>query len=254
MFADVHPTPCYLQRSATDINKTVPAVGPAESGTITTLDKRTRLVLDNKGVSYRAVSNLDGILRLSRGFGCTKAFAEELLAEAFTTRGVLYKIKTAITTLLTRANSDLVSMLPGHTSTWGKWIEVLLFSSPMQSHVRKVKDELCREGEWESLANDTSYKLCLTIIGQNAFNTPEAERDAPIAYDEAAHGIASVKGNTGALAGLRLVYSEGSTCIVEALTSLLTPAHLATVVHVCVLMTHRLHFVEVCNRSAVTFN
>ena len=125
-------------------------------------------------------------------------------------------------------------MLPWHTSTWGKWIEVLLFSSHMQSHVRRVKDELCRKGEWESLSIDTSYKLCLTIIGQNAFNTPEAERDAPIAYDEAAHGIASMKGKTGALAGLRLVYSEGSTCIVEALTSLLTPAHLATVVHVCV--------------------
>lgn len=232
-----------LQRSATLLRRTVrPPLSSAQKD----IDKNIRLILTAEGPEYRnmQIVSTSSSYRRVRNLYYTKGFAEMLKEEVLLSGA---RAKTLLPHLVRKAmgcGNELTSLYPTHVSCWWPIIEDIFTSPAVVKLTERILAKYVETEELEYLSMDSTLKCTMPLLGQSHPLAPVGIRLLDAFQGEAAiKRVLTVRGRTGAVAGMFPLAKEDHVHIAEALSTNL-PENLRRTIR----------FVAVDNPSQALFN
>ncbi|CAE6926624.1 ABCB1 [Symbiodinium sp. CCMP2592] len=174
----------YLQRSA-DLKWVVPALSASSNE----VDRHVRLVLTERGPVYWSLQQVTATneVRRARNLFYTQGFAD----------------------LVYREGSNMVSLLPTHTSYWWPIIEDIFNGPPLKLQVRAMQDFFVDSREFEYVSIDATIKCCMSVMGQASYKASAAQRIAAVFNDDNSYRrVLTARGRTGAVLAMIAMSSE----------------------------------------------
>ncbi len=112
---------------------------------------------------------------------------------------------------MTRAGSELVSLLPGRVDWWLTVMEDIMSSQSIQTMVRTFEQHLVATKEMKHTQIDATVKVCMKLKGQGNYRMAAANREAQAMDEsEAFYRVMCMRGRTGAVRALEPVRSESA--------------------------------------------
>ena len=109
-----------------------------------------------------------------------------------------------------RAGSALVNLLPSHTSRGWPLIEDLFMSDKAIELRNPILAECVSHGEFTAISIDSTFRLCLSIMGQLPFNmSKESRQNVAFKHDESIRRVITVRGKAGTVVAMFGAPGEG---------------------------------------------
>ena len=188
------------------LNMDIAAAGDAADFRIQKLmgdrfDKQIRLLVDTDGPRYVNKEVVEGPTRGSyRRIGntyITRRFAGEVFVEAVSAKSSISGTHARIEQQMSKAGSELVSLLPGGRLWWQDLLADIFYSPACDAQLQQIRTTWMEGREYESISIDCTFRMLYSLKGQAPHTAPRSvQQSQALPPDEALHALLTVKGAT----------------------------------------------------------